>query len=128
MGCNQQKYWKVEWNDIKSYKVNTTSEIQYMNIWHSTFCQFLNIMKRFYWLSQQMQARFVVFKLLHFSNLVRVLPESDILISVVVFTLSGEADMISTCLDECCNRQDAIEFFWTLTEEELGFGVKSKYT
>ena len=128
MGCNQQKYWKVEWNDIKSYKVNTTGEIQNMNIWHSTFCQFLNIMKRFYWLSQQMQAQFVVFKLLHFSNLVRVLPESDILISVVVFTLSGEADMISTCIDECCNRQDAIEFFWTLTEEELGFGVKSKYT
>ena len=46
----------------------------------------------------------------------------------MVFTLSGEADMISTCLDECCNRQDVIEFFWTLTEEELGFGVKSKYT
>ena len=45
----------------------------------------------------------------------------------MVFTLSGEADMISTCLDECCNRQDVIEFFWTLTEEELGFGVKSKY-
>ena len=45
----------------------------------------------------------------------------------MVFTLRGEADMISTCLDECCNRQDVIEFFWTLTEEELGFGVKSKY-
>ena len=45
----------------------------------------------------------------------------------MVFTLSGEADLISTCLDECCNRQDVIEFFWTLTEEELGFGVKSKY-
>ena len=45
----------------------------------------------------------------------------------MVFTLSGEADMISTCLDECCNRQDVIEFFWTLTEEEVGFGVKSKY-
>ena len=45
----------------------------------------------------------------------------------MVFTLSGEADLISTCLDECCNRQDVIEFFWTLTEEELGFGVKSKF-
>ena len=45
----------------------------------------------------------------------------------MVFTLRGEADMISTCLDECCNRQDVIEFFWTLTEEELGLGVKSKF-
>ena len=53
------------------------------------FCQFLNIMKRFYWSSQPTQTWFVIFKLLHYNNLGRDLPESgvpysDILISAIV--------------------------------------------
>ena len=36
---------------IKSIKLNTTTDIQNMNFWHSTFCQFVNIIMRFYWSS-----------------------------------------------------------------------------
>ena len=50
------------------YKVNTTRANQSMNIWHSTFPHFLNIMKGFYWSSQQTQVWFVVFKRLPYSN------------------------------------------------------------
>ena len=32
----------------KGVKVNTTSDIQNTIIWHSTFCQFLKVMKHFY--------------------------------------------------------------------------------
>ena len=43
----------------------------WIHIWHSTFCHFLKIMKHFHWSSQQMQARFVVFKHLDKVILVR---------------------------------------------------------
>ena len=40
--------------------------------------------------------------------------------------LNQEADLISSCMDECCNRSDVVTFLWTLTESELVFGIKSK--
>ena len=56
---------------ILYHKEKTTSNSQRsMNIWHSTFCQFLKIMKHFNWLSQQMQTHFF-FKLFHTVILVR---------------------------------------------------------
>ena len=60
-----------------------------MIIWYSTFCKLLNIKSS----GQQMQMRFVAFKLYRYSNISSVLPESrvpysDILISLLVFTLS----------------------------------------
>ena len=75
-------------------------------------------MNQFYWLSQQMQTHFVVFKLLGYSNLYWVLPESgvpwsDILISLVVFTVkSGTVDwttiefstFLGVLLTEMCHR------------------------
>ena len=63
---------------IDTSKVNTTGDIQNTNTWHSTFCQFLDVIKCFYWLSVQTQAQFVVFKLLRFNNLGGVLPESGV--------------------------------------------------
>ena len=59
-------------------KSNTTSDIKNKNIWHSTFCKFLNVVKRKNWLLNQMQALFVVFKLFHYSNLNWVLPETGV--------------------------------------------------
>ena len=41
--------------------VNITSDFQTTKIWHSTFCQFLNFIKRFYLLSQQTWAQFGFF-------------------------------------------------------------------
>ena len=38
---------------------------QIYDSWRSTFWHFFKIMKYFYWLSQQMQARFVVLKIFH---------------------------------------------------------------
>ena len=61
-GQEGQELSNIWWCMIVKY-LNTTSDIQNIIIWHSTFCQFLNIFKRFYWFSQKMQARFVVFKL-----------------------------------------------------------------
>ena len=43
-------------------------------MWHSTFCQFLNVKKHLYWSSQQTQTQFGIFKLLCNGNPVRVLP------------------------------------------------------
>ena len=57
-----------------SAKVNINSDLQNTNICHSTFCQFFNIMKCFFWSSQHIQARFFVNKRLHYSNLDGVLP------------------------------------------------------
>ena len=59
-------------------KLYTTSDIQSKNIWHSTFCKFMNVVKSFNWLSHQMQARFVVFKLFHYSNHNGVLRETGV--------------------------------------------------
>ena len=67
-GQEGQELSNIWWCMIVKY-LNTTSDIQNIIVWHSTFCQFLNIFKRFYWLSQKMQARFVVFKLFCYSNL-----------------------------------------------------------
>ena len=55
-------------------KINTTRILQDKDIWHSNFCQFLNIMKHFYYSSLQMQEQFVVSKVFHYSNLCMVLP------------------------------------------------------
>ena len=44
--------------------------IQNPNIWDSTFCQLLKIIKCFYWLSQQMQVLFLLYKLLCYSHTV----------------------------------------------------------
>ena len=53
---------------------------------------FLNIMRHFYWSSQQMQAKYFFFKVLWYSSLGKVLsenglPQSDVLISLMIFTL-----------------------------------------
>ena len=63
-------------------KVNITSDIQNTIKWYSTFCQFSNIVKYFYWLSQQMQ----IFRLKSLGGILPESrePESHILISLVV--------------------------------------------
>ena len=43
-----KKITQLKWPKYQKPKVNTTSDIQNTNRWHSTFCQFLSIMKRFY--------------------------------------------------------------------------------
>ena len=75
---NTMSLCKIFSNLLSAYRLSTlyhkekpTSNSQNMNIWHSTFCQFLKIMKHFHWSSQQMQAQFVVFKLFHKVILVR---------------------------------------------------------
>ena len=54
----------------------TTRDVQSTNIYHSTFCQFFNVTKRFYKVVTTNAS--VIFKLLFYSNLNRVLPESGV--------------------------------------------------
>ena len=40
---------------------------------------------------------------------------------------NGEADMITTTLDICCKRTQAVDFLWPISTLNLGFAIKRWY-
>ena len=41
--------------------------------------------------------------------------------------VNGEADMVTTPLQICCERSAVADQLWTLSEESTGFGIKRKW-
>ena len=40
--------------------------------------------------------------------------------------VNGEADLITTSLTLCCNREKAVDFLWTLSTSTSGLAIKGK--
>ena len=39
---------------------------------------------------------------------------------------NGEADLITTSLTLCCNRENAVDYLWTLSTSTSGLAIKGK--